>query len=216
MTTESSDTSHVEGDDFDDREFRRGVWRQTLTSVALLTVSAGGRDNVMACEWAMMVSRAPMCFTISVHPRNATHDLLIAAGEFGLSFCSDAQAHLSHVSGSNSLHDVDKWQLADFPTYPAKRIGAPMIDDAVLNVECRTVGIHRLGHTLFIGEAVWVRYDPAESPLIFHGGKYFQVGPQVPKGIAAPPGRRADLRRIRSHGHPRHEQPPSQKGRPRD
>jgi hypothetical protein len=139
MTTGSSADTYVEGDDFDDREFRRGVWRQTLTSVALVTVSASGRNNVMACEWAMMVSHAPMFFTISVHPRNATHDLLVEAGEFGLSFCSDTQAHLSHVSGSNSLHDVDKWRLADFPTYPAKRIGAPMIDDAALNVECRTV-----------------------------------------------------------------------------
>jgi flavin reductase (DIM6/NTAB) family NADH-FMN oxidoreductase RutF len=181
MTTTSGAGSFVEGDDFEDREFRRGVWRQTLTSVALVTVSAGGRDNVMACEWAMMVSHVPLCFTISVHPRNATHDLLVEAGEFGLSFCSDAQAHLAHVSGSNSMHDVDKWELADFPTYAAKRIGAPMIDNAVLNVECRTVGEHRLGHTLFIGEAVWARYDSARSPLIFHGGKYFEVGTQVPK-----------------------------------
>jgi len=173
--------AHVEGDDFDDRDFRRGVWRQTLTSVALVTVSANGQDNVMACEWATMVSHVPVCFSIAVHPRNATHDLLVAAGEFGLSFCSDAQAHLSHVSGSNSLHDVDKWQLADFPTYPAQRIGAPMIDGAVLNVECRIVGTHRLGHTLFIGEALWARYDPGQSPLIFHGGKYFRVGGQVPK-----------------------------------
>jgi flavin reductase (DIM6/NTAB) family NADH-FMN oxidoreductase RutF len=181
MATTSSDESHVEGDDFEDREFRRGVWRRTLTSVALVTVSANGRDNVMACEWATMVSHVPLCFTISVHPRNATHDLLVEAGEFGLSFCSDAQAHLSHVSGSNSLHDVDKWQLADFRTYPGERIGAPMIAGAALNVECRTVGTHRLGHTLFIGQALWARYEPATSPLIFHGGKYFQLGSQVPK-----------------------------------
>jgi flavin reductase (DIM6/NTAB) family NADH-FMN oxidoreductase RutF len=181
MTTSANADPYVEGDDFEDREFRRGVWRQTLTSVALVTVSAGGRDNVMACEWASMVSHVPLCFTISVHPRNATHDLLLEAGEFGLSFCSDAQAHLSHVSGSNSLHDVDKWELADFPTYPATRIGARMIDHAVLNVECRTVGTHQLGHTLFVGEAVWARYDPESSPLIFHGGKYYRVGEQVPK-----------------------------------
>ena len=181
MTTGSNADTYVEGDAFDDREFRRGAWRQTLTSVALVTVSASGRSNVMACEWAMMVSHAPMFFTISVHPRNATYELLVEAGEFGLSFCSDTQAHLSHVSGSNSLHDVDKWQLADFPTSPAKRISAPMIDEAALNVECRTVGTHQLGHTLFIGEVVWARYDPAKSPLIFHGGKYFQVGAQVPK-----------------------------------
>jgi flavin reductase (DIM6/NTAB) family NADH-FMN oxidoreductase RutF len=181
MTATERDESYVEGDDFDDRDFRRGVWRQTLTSVALITVSANGEDNVMACEWATMVSHMPTCFSIAVHPRNATHDLLVAAGEFGLSFCSDAQAHLSHVSGSNSLHDVDKWQLADFATYPAARIGAPMIDGAVLNVECRIVGTQQLGHTLFIGEALWARYDSSRSPLIFHGGKYFRVGPQVAK-----------------------------------
>ncbi len=172
---------YVEGDEFDDRDFRRGVWRRTLTAVALVTVSADGRDNVMACEWAMMVSHQPLCFTISVHPRNATHDMLLAAGEFGLSFCADTQAHLSHVSGSNSLHDVDKWELAHFPTYPAKRIAAPMIEGAALNVECRTIGTHALGHTLFIGEAVWARYDAEKSPLIFHGGKYFHLGTQVPK-----------------------------------
>jgi hypothetical protein len=113
MMTTSSVDSYVEGDDFDDRDFRRSVWRQTLTSVALVTVSTGERDNVMACEWATMVSHAPMCFTISVHPRHATHDLLIEAGEFGLSFCSDAQAHLSHVSGSNSLHDVRSSSTAE-------------------------------------------------------------------------------------------------------
>ncbi len=176
-----SDNSYVEGDDFDNREFRRGVWRQTLTSVALVTVSAerpGQRHGLRVGDDG--VPCADVFHDLGASA-NATHDLLIAAGEFGLSFCSDAQAHLSHVSGSNSLHDVDKWQLADFPTYPAKRIGAPMIDDAVLNVECRTVGTHRLGHTLFIGEAVSARYDPAESPLIFHGGKYFRVGPQVSK-----------------------------------
>src|SRR5262249_49867049 len=124
LTTPGGDI-YIEGDDFDDREFRRGVWRQTLTSVALVTVSAEGQDNVMACEWTSMVPHAPLCFTIPVPPRNATHDLLVAAGEFGLSFCSDTQAHLSHVSGSNSLHDGDKWQLADFPTYAAERIAAP-------------------------------------------------------------------------------------------
>jgi flavin reductase (DIM6/NTAB) family NADH-FMN oxidoreductase RutF len=116
MATSSSADPYIQGDDFDDRDFRRGVWQQTLTSVALVTVAAGGHRNVMACEWATMVSHAPLCFTISVHPRNATHDLLVEAGEFGLSFCSDAQAHLAHVAGSNSLHDVDKWQLADCPT----------------------------------------------------------------------------------------------------
>ena len=172
---------YEEGGEFGERDFRRAVWRQTTTAVALLTCAAEGRANVMACEWAMMVAHSPMCFVVSVHPSHATHGMLQTAGEFGLSFCSDQQAALSHVSGSNSLSDVDKWELADFPTYPARKISAPMIEGAVVNIECRIVGTHTLGHTLFIGEAVWARYDPEKRPLLFHGGKYWQLGPQVPK-----------------------------------
>ncbi len=157
------------------------MWRQTTTAVALLTCSANGRDNVMACEWAMLVSNNPVCFVISVHPSHESHAILEAAGEFGLSFCSDAQAELSHIAGSYSIRDTDKWSLADFPTYPAKKIGAPMIDGAVVNVECRIVGKHALGHTVFIGEAIWARYDPDKQPLLYHDGKYWQLGAQVPK-----------------------------------
>jgi flavin reductase (DIM6/NTAB) family NADH-FMN oxidoreductase RutF len=172
----------IEGDDFNSREFRRGVWGQTATTVALVTSAAGGRENVMACEWAMMISGAPMRFAISIGPRSATHELIEQSGEFGLSFCSDQQALLSHVSGSYSLNHVDKWQLADFPRYPAAKIAAPMIGGCTLNVECRVVTTQSFGdHTLFIGEALWARYDPEKEPLLYSGGKYWRIGPQVPK-----------------------------------
>ena len=172
---------YLEGDDFESREFRRGVWHQTTTTVALLTCAANGTENVMACEWAMIVSLSPLCFVISVHPSHATHALLEAAGEFGLNFCSEQQARLSHVSGSYSLHDVDKWGLAAFSTYAAKKIGAPMIEDSHLNVECRVIGKHSLGHTVFSGEAVWARYDPEKSPLLYHDSKYWHLGAQIAK-----------------------------------
>jgi flavin reductase (DIM6/NTAB) family NADH-FMN oxidoreductase RutF len=172
---------YVEGGEFESRDFRRGLWRQTTTTVALLTCATEGRTNVMACEWAMMVSHSPVCFLVSVHPSHETHAMLEAAGEFGLNFCADTQAELSHVSGSHSLRDLDKWQLADFPVYPAHEIDAPMIDGSLVNVECRIVGKHTLGHTLYIGEAVWGRYDPTKHPLLFHDAKYWQLGPQVPK-----------------------------------
>lgn len=171
-----------EGDDFESTQFRRGVWGQTTTTVAMITSAADGRENVMACEWAMMISGAPMRFAISIGPRSMTHELIEASGEFGLSFCSDDQALLSHISGSYSMRDTDKWQLADFPRYAATKIAAPMIEDCTLNVECRVVSTERFGdHTLFVGEAVWARYDEDKRPLLYSGGKYWHVGTQVPK-----------------------------------
>lgn len=172
----------VEGDDFGSGELRRGVWRQTATTVAMVTTAVDETANVMACEWAMMVSGAPLSFVISVWPGHATHELIEQAGEFGLNFCSDDQARLSHISGSYSMRDVDKWELADFKTHPATKIRSPMINGCTLNVECRVVGTHHLGdHTLFVGEAIWAQYDPELRPLIYHSGKYWHLGSQVPK-----------------------------------
>jgi flavin reductase (DIM6/NTAB) family NADH-FMN oxidoreductase RutF len=172
---------YVEGDDFGSRDFRRSVWHQTTTAVALLTCAAGERVDVMACEWAMLVSISPFCFVVAVHASHATHALIAESGEFGLSFCSDQQARLSHVSGSYSMHDVDKWALEKFPTRPGRKISAPMIDGSVLNAECRVVATHELGHTLYIGETSWARFDPEKDPLLYHDGKYWRMGEQVPK-----------------------------------
>ena len=123
-----------------------------------------------------------MLFAIAVAPGRVTHGMIERSGEFGLSFCSDQQAGLSHVAGSYSLGEADKWGMADFATYGAKRIGAPMIGGCALNVECRVVAAHPAGdHTLFIGEAVWARYDGGKQPLIYHSGRYFSLGGQLPK-----------------------------------
>jgi len=106
----------------------------TATTVAMVTSASGDRENAMACEWAMMVSASPLRFVIAVWPGHATHELIEESAEFGLSFCSEEQARLSHVSGSYSMHDINKWELADFRTYPAQKIRAPMIDGCLLNV----------------------------------------------------------------------------------
>jgi flavin reductase (DIM6/NTAB) family NADH-FMN oxidoreductase RutF len=57
-----------------------------------------------------------------------------------------------------------------------------MIDGSLLNVECKVVGRHDLGHTVYIGEAVWARYDEDKKPLLYHDAKYWYLGNQVPKG----------------------------------
>lgn len=81
----------VEGDDSRSWELRRGVWAQTATTVALVTTASDGEVDVMACEWAMMVSGSPLRFAIAVAPSRVTYRLIERSGEFGLNFCSDQQ-----------------------------------------------------------------------------------------------------------------------------
>lgn len=172
----------TEGNQFDDRDFRRGAWHRTATMVAMLTTHAGARHNVMACEWAMIVTLNPLRFVVSVGPHHETHALLEQSGEFGLNFCSDRQARLAHIAGSYSLKETDKWALGNFPTYPATTIAAQMIADCTLNAECKVISTQPLGdHTVFTGEAHWVRYDPELRPLLYSAGKYWGMGAQLPK-----------------------------------
>ncbi len=107
--------------------WRRGVWSQTATSVALVTSTAGDARNVTACEWAVMTSGGPLRFIISIGPHSATHEPIEQSGEFGLSFLLRRAAITLARLRAYSLHDIDKWELADLPRYPAATIAAPMI-----------------------------------------------------------------------------------------
>ncbi len=171
-----------EGNNFSAKEFRRGVWHQTTSTVTLVTSAADGRENVMACEWTMMISLNPARFVISISPDSVTHEFIEKTGEFGLNFCSDQQAKLSHTAGSHSLRDINKWGLVHFPIYAAKEIKAPMIEGCMLNVECKAINkIAFDDHALFIGEALWAKYAPEKKPIIYHKGKYWRLGVNVPK-----------------------------------
>jgi flavin reductase (DIM6/NTAB) family NADH-FMN oxidoreductase RutF len=159
------------------------------TTVALLTSQVdGGLPNVMACEWTLNVCWRPLKIMCVVHSADLSHELISASGEFGMNLCADTQATLSHVAGSMTGRSLDK--LADLAfahaTYPASRIRAPMIRGCVLNAECRVEQTVALGeYTGFVGRAVAMRVNPRLSPLVYHRGRYFELGSAIAKPGAA-------------------------------
>ena len=159
-----------------------GAQRRSTSSVALVTTAFGGVVNVMSAEWSLRVSLEPYLVAVFVGYQRATLDLLRRSGEFGLSYCSDEQAHLAHVAGNHSLREgPSKWSLARFPTFPSRYIHAPLIEGAVANLECRVVSEFPTGdHVAFVGEVLTAYFDEDRSPLVYHGGKYYRLGPRIP------------------------------------
>lgn len=169
-------------EDMAERSNYRQVWHKTTTSVGLVTSRFQGKDNVMACEWAIPVSFRPVQFLIVIGKNKKTAELILESKEFGITFASDEQATLSHISGSYSGHDMEKFEFHNFPTREGKIINAPIILDGLLAVECK------LAHTLdigdryvFVGEAVYAELWDDKSPLIYHAGKYYSLGTNIPK-----------------------------------
>ncbi len=163
--------------------------RLFATTVALLTSQVdGGPPNVMACEWTMNVCWQPLKIMCVVHSSDLSHELIATSREFGVNLCADTQATLSHVAGSRTGRGLDKLSDHVFAhaLYPAARIRAPMILGCVLNAECVVEQTVALGdYTGFVGRAVAVRMDPNLSPLVYHRGRYFEVGSPIARPGAA-------------------------------
>lgn len=156
--------------------------RHLTTTVALVTAKSGDVVNVMSAEWSLQVSLEPVLMSVFVGYKRATYDLIKNSGEFGLSYCSDKQANLAHIAGNYSLRQADKFDLADFKTFPAKRIKAPLIDGCISNFECEVVDEYRMGdHAAFVGKVLEAYSDHEKGPLVFHGGKFWKKCEQLSK-----------------------------------
>ena len=147
------------------------------TTVALVTSGYGEQANVMSAEWSIRVSIDPFLMAVFVGYQRGTYDIIKNSGEYGLSYCSDQQGHLAHIAGNYSVRDHDKFGMADFRTFRAKYIRAPLIEGSISNFECRVVDEFKVGdHAAFIGEVLTGYYDDEKKPLVFHGGHFSSIG----------------------------------------
>lgn len=152
------------------------------TTVALVTSTNGTETNVMSAEWSLRVSLDPFLMAVFVGYERETYRLIHESGEFGLSYCTEDQAHLAHIAGNYSLKDHDKFTMADFKTFRGKEIKAPLIDGAISNFECKVINEVKVGdHAAFIGSVLTSYADDEKKPLVFHNGKFWKVGMRVPK-----------------------------------
>ena len=156
-----------------------------ITNVGLVTSDGPFGPNVMACEWTHHVSYSPGLIAVCIDQNSATHANIKKTKEFGINICSSDQNVLSSISGNYTGKEFDKVKALGelgFKFYKAKKIKAPMIQGAALNVECKLYKEIALGdHTMFVGEAIEATANPGKEPLAYHKGKYWMLGDDIPK-----------------------------------
>ena len=126
----------------------------------------------MSAEWSLRVSLEPFLMAVFVGYERETYKLIHESGEYGLSYCTDEQGELAHIAGNYSLSSHNKFEMANFKTFPSKYISAPLIDECISNFECKVIDEFKVGdHAAFIGKVMTAYYDPEKKPLVFHNGK---------------------------------------------
>ncbi|MHB1006423.1 MAG: flavin reductase family protein [Chloroflexota bacterium] len=123
----------------------RDFFAQTVDGLdgdGLLLVSVGsdGKPNVMTIGWGTVgtIWGRPI-FVALVRPSRYTYDLMEQTGDFTVNLLptdlGDAVAYCGDVSG----RDHDKFAEQGLTLAPAQKVKAPVVAQALLQYECRTV-----------------------------------------------------------------------------
>jgi len=157
--------------------------------VVLVTAGEGEAANIITIGWVGMVNSAPPMIGVAVRPSRHTYPLLCAAREFVVNIPRAADVDKVDTAGVISGYETNKFAALGFTAAPASQVGAPLIAECPINLEC--VVRHQLAlgtHELFIGEIVAAHYDEdvldsrgrfqpsAEVGLALHGFEYWSLG----------------------------------------
>jgi len=156
-----------------------------VTNVGLITSNGKNGNNIMAAEWTFQISHDPGLISVSIGPSKATHENIAETKFFGISIASEEQTAISSIAGGSSGRKVDKISaLKDmgFTFSEGKHIDVLLVDESALIMECKLIDqVTRGDHTVFTGEILSILHDKDKDPLIYHQGKYWNIGEELPK-----------------------------------
>ncbi len=151
--------------------FRRAAGR-FATGITVISARTGGLDHAMTVTAFTSVSLEPLLVLFCAEKVARFHDAVLASGSWAVS-----------VLGADS-EKTARWlatrgrplegQLDAFRHHPGPLTGAPILDDALAALECRTTAVHDSGdHSIVVGEVLAVSEPrPGDDPLLYYASGY--------------------------------------------
>ena len=180
----------------DQASFRRAAG-QFASGIVVVTTRGGHAMTVSAFT---SVSLDPPLVLFCAEKVARFHDAVLAEGAWAVSILAEDDEKTAGWLATRG-RPLDG-QLDRIAHHPGPVTGAPVLDDALAALECRTTAVHDGGdHSIIVGQAVAVAGppEPAEhGPLVHYSGGYRRLEPVDPvdpedpedaEGAAGPAGR---------------------------
>lgn len=152
----------------DEDEFRR-VLGHFATGVTVVTTVVNGMYYGLTVSSFTSLSLVPQLVLISIDQRFSSHAAIHDAGCFAVNILAEDGERLSRHFASR---DDNKFQGI---AYQTGLTGAPLLDQALATLECRTVQETPGGdHTIFMGEVISATVNQGKPLLYFRSG-YHQL-----------------------------------------
>ena len=165
-----SDAGDAGPADVDAASFRRAAG-QFASGIVVVTTRSGHAMTVSAFT---SVSLAPPLVLFCAEKIARFHDAVVAAGWWAVSILGeDAEKTARWLATRGRPLDG---QLSEVAHHPGPVTGAPVLDDALAVLECRTTAVHDGGdHSIVVGRVAGVSVPsdpPRHGPLVHHAGAY--------------------------------------------
>jgi flavin reductase (DIM6/NTAB) family NADH-FMN oxidoreductase RutF len=148
----------------DDARFKLAM-SHFASGVTVVTTEHEGRQFGMTVASFASLSLHPPLVLVCIEKTVATHDVIGAAGKFGVSILGSDQAA---ISSKFAVRSADKFDGVD--TFRAS-LDLPLITGALTTMECRVVDQFAGGdHSIFVGEVVDVQTREGDPLLYFRSG----------------------------------------------
>ncbi len=163
-----------------------------LPVVMVSMADRAGKYNIITIGWAGTVCTNPPMVSISVRPERYSYPILRDTGEFVINLTTRALAFATDYCGVKSGRDVDKFKELKLTALAASKVGAPLIGESPVNIECKVRQIMPLGsHDMFLADVVAVHADEKymdekrrfhlekAEPIVYSHGAYLVCGEQL-------------------------------------
>ena len=163
-----------------------------LPVVMVSVADRDGRPNIITVAWAGTICTNPPMVSISVRPERYSYPILKETGEFVLNLTTRELAFATDYCGVKSGRDVDKFKELGLTPLKAEHVGAPLIAESPVNIECRVREMLPLGsHHMFLADVVAVHADEKymdekhkfhlekAEPIVYSHGAYLVCGEQL-------------------------------------
>ncbi|MCX6652267.1 MAG: flavin reductase family protein [Methanomassiliicoccales archaeon] len=136
--------------------------------------------NVMTVVLVHMFSFDPPVIGVGVSPCRYTFDLMNKHDEFTVNIPGKELVEEVLFCGQKCGRETNKFEECGFTVTPGKVVNAPIIEECLVNLECKKRQVIDAGdHVWFLGEVVHgesVQGELRERAILYWGGEFRVIG----------------------------------------
>lgn len=169
--------------------WKAGNMLYPLPAVMVSCSRPGEKPNIITVAWTGTICTNPPMVYVSIRPSRFSYDIIRETKEFVINLSTEKLSKAVDYCGVKSGRDVDKFKEMKLTPGSATYVGAPLILESPVNIECKVNQILELGsHHMFLAEVLGVHADSAyinengkfdlslSKPIVYSHGEYYGLG----------------------------------------